>query len=146
MATEKEVKTEAAPAAPARSPKPAAPSPKAGAKEDTVKADAEKAVEVKEKTKEVSKDQLQDLKAPEGFRTHGRTFTGIVVGDKMHRTVTVQWERRHFVPKYQRYERRYTKVKAHNPDEIDAKKGDTVTIMETRPISKTKSFVVIKKH
>lgn len=80
------------------------------------------------------------------FRTHGRTFTGIVVSDKMHRTVTVEWARRHYVPKYQRYERRYSKVKAHNPDEIDAKVGDKVTIMETRPMSKTKHFIVIKKH
>jgi len=44
------------------------------------------------------------------------------------------------------YERRYSKVKAHNPDEIDAKVGDVVTIMETRPISKTKNFIVIKKN
>jgi len=81
-----------------------------------------------------------------GFRTHGRTFTGIVVSDRMARTVTVAWERRHYVPKYQRYERRYSKVKAHNPPEIDAKTGEKVTIKETRPISKTKHFIVIKKH
>lgn len=81
-----------------------------------------------------------------GLGTRGRTFMGRVVSDRMARTVTVEWERRHFVPKYQRYERRYSKVKAHNPDEIDAKMGDTVTIMETRPISKTKHFIIIKKH
>ncbi len=89
------------------------------------------------------------MKAAEAKRilpTHGRTFTGVVVSDKMSRTVTVAWERRHYVPKYQRYERRYSTVKAHNPDAIDAKAGDTVTIMETRPISKTKSFIIIKKH
>ena len=115
----KKAAPKAAPAAPTPSPKPAAPSPKTGAKE----------------------------KAENGqFRTHGRTFVGTVVSDKMHRTVVVEWERRHYVPKYQRYQRRYSKVAAHNPDEIDAKKGDKVTIMETRPISKTKSFVVIKKH
>jgi len=78
------------------------------------------------------------------LRTHGRTFTGTVVSDKMRRTVTVEWERRIYVPKYQRYERRFSKLKAHNPDELDAKLGDTVTIKETRPLSKTKSFVVIK--
>lgn len=78
-------------------------------------------------------------------RTHGRVFTGEVVSDKMHRTVTVKWERRHYVPKYQRYERRFSKVKAHNPDEIDAKTGDKVEIMETRPLSKTKNFIVIRK-
>ncbi len=79
-------------------------------------------------------------------RTHGRTFTGIVRSDRMHRTVTVEWERRHYVPKFQRYERRFSQVKAHNPDEIDAKAGDRVTVMETRPISKTKHFIIIKKH
>jgi len=78
------------------------------------------------------------------FRTRGRTFEGIVVSDKMHRTVTVEWERRRKVAKYERYERRRSKVKAHNPDEINAKKGDLVRIMETRPISKTKNFIVIE--
>ncbi|MCF7866552.1 30S ribosomal protein S17, partial [Candidatus Woesearchaeota archaeon] len=58
--------------------------------------------------------------------------------------VTVEWERRKYIPKYERYEKRRTKVKAHNPEEIDAKVGDKVIIAETRPISKTKNFVVIK--
>lgn len=72
----------------------------------------------------------------------GRTFTGIVVSDKMSKTVTVSWERRKYIPKYERYEKRRTKVKAHNPEEINAKKGDKVIIRETRPISKTKNFIV----
>jgi|GEM_PF-1127984 len=99
------------------------------------------------RAKSAKEDAMRETRTtPNGFRTHGRTFTGKVVSDKMRRTVTVEWERRTYVPKYQRYERRYSKIKAHNPDEIDAKVGDTVVIMETRPISKTKSFVVIKKH
>lgn len=92
----------------------------------------------------------KETKAPKAagarFPAHGRTYTGIVVSDRMTRTVTVAWERRYYVPKYQRYERRYSKVKAHNPDEVDAKMGDKVTIMETRPISKTKNFTVIRKE
>lgn len=96
-------------------------------------------------TKAQSTPAVAQRPAAERFRTHGRTFTGIVVSDKMSKTVTVAWERRYYVPKYQRYERRYSKVKAHNPAEIDAKTGDKVTIMETRPISKTKNFIVIKK-
>jgi small subunit ribosomal protein S17 len=79
----------------------------------------------------------------------GRTFTGLVTSDKMSKTVTVEWERRKYLPKYERYQKRRTKVKAHNPENINAEKGDTVTIMETRPISKTKNFIVIeitKKH
>ena len=103
--------------------------------------------EMKEAPKTAAKPAAKPAPVENGeFRTHGRTFVGTVVSDKMHRTVVVEWERRHYVPKYQRYERRYSKVAAHNPDEIDAKKGDKVTIMETRPISKTKSFIVIKKN
>jgi ribosomal protein S17 len=44
------------------------------------------------------------------FSTRGRTFTGIVVGDKMSKTVTVEWTRRSYIPKYERYERRRTRV------------------------------------
>jgi small subunit ribosomal protein S17 len=78
--------------------------------------------------------------------TRGRTFTGIITSDKMSKTVTVEWNRRHYLPKYERYEKRRTKVKAHNPDNIDAQVGDKVTIMETKPLSKTKHFIIIKKH
>ncbi|MFA6073533.1 MAG: 30S ribosomal protein S17 [Candidatus Woesearchaeota archaeon] len=76
--------------------------------------------------------------------TRGRIFTGIVTSDKMSKTVTVEWARRKYIPKYERYQKRRTKVKAHNSPEINAEKGDTVEIMETRPISKTKNFTVIK--
>ncbi len=75
--------------------------------------------------------------------TRGRRFTGTVVSNKMAKTVTVEWERRKFIPKYQRYERRRTRVKAH--DELGVKVGDTVEIAETRPISKTKNFLVMRK-
>lgn len=75
--------------------------------------------------------------------TRGRSFVGRVVSDRMAKTVTVEWERRRYVPKYQRYEKRRTRVKAH--DETGAKIGDIVEIRETRPISKTKNFLVIRK-
>lgn len=75
--------------------------------------------------------------------TRGRTFVGKVISDRMAKTVTVEWERRRYVPKYQRYEKRRTRVKAH--DEIGARTGDLVEIRETRPLSKTKNFLVIRK-
>lgn len=81
--------------------------------------------------------------------TRGRTFTGVVISDKMSKTVTVEWARRKYIPKYERYQKRKTKVKAHNPESINAEKGDEVIIQETRPISKTKNFIVtsiVKKH
>lgn len=74
----------------------------------------------------------------------GRTFKGTVTSDKMASTVSVEWERSKYVPKYERYEKRRSRVKAHNPDSIGAKKGDYVEIKETRPISKTKSFIITK--
>lgn len=75
---------------------------------------------------------------------HGRKFVGIVISDKMHKTVTVEWERTKYIKKYERYERRRSRVKAHNPENINAKQGQKVVIMETRPLSKTKNFIVIE--
>ena len=78
------------------------------------------------------------------LRIRGRAFVGEVISDKMSKTVTVQWDRQFYLPKYERYERRRSKVKAHNPECINAKKGDIVKIVECRPISKTKHFVVVE--
>lgn len=69
---------------------------------------------------------------------------GVVVSSKPHRTVIVQKDYLHFVPKYERYERRRSRIAAHNPECIDAKEGDKVVIGETRPLSKTKHFVVLQ--
>ncbi|MEM2874930.1 MAG: 30S ribosomal protein S17 [Candidatus Hadarchaeales archaeon] len=77
--------------------------------------------------------------------TRGRALEGVVVSDRMGKTVTVQLERMHYVPKYERYERRTSKIHAHNPPCISAKIGDRVKIMECRKLSRTKSFVVTEK-
>ncbi len=75
----------------------------------------------------------------------GRSLTGTVISARMHRTVKVEIDRRHYVQKYERYEKRWTKLLVHNPPSVNAKVGDTVRIMETRPISKTKHFVVVER-
>jgi len=75
----------------------------------------------------------------------GRTFIGVVVSSKSQKTATVEWVRKQYVPKYERYEKKRTKIQVHNPESIDAKEGDKVKIMECRPISKTKHFVIIEK-
>ncbi|MCD6114219.1 MAG: 30S ribosomal protein S17 [Thermoprotei archaeon] len=74
----------------------------------------------------------------------GIVLEGVVVSDKMDKTVVVEREYLHYVRKFRRYERRRSKIHAHNPPCINAKKGDRVLIAETRPISKTVSFVVVK--
>lgn len=98
------------------------------------------------KKEETQTQDSQQAGKVDGYSTRGKTFTGKVIADKMSRTVVVEWERKHFVSKYQRYEKRRTKVKAHNPEDINAKTGDLVTIAQTRPISKTKNFIVVKIH
>ncbi len=80
----------------------------------------------------------------DGIRLHGKEFVGKVISDKMQKTVVVEWERRRLVRKFERYERRFSRVYAHNPGAISAKIGDTVRVKETRPLSKTKHFVVVE--
>lgn len=72
----------------------------------------------------------------------GRTFTGVVVSVNPHKTAVIEWEWWSAVPKYERYAKKRTRVSAHNPECINAAKGDKVTIKECRPLSKTKKFVI----
>ena len=68
-----------------------------------------------------------------------RTITGKVVSDKMDKTITVLVERRVKHQLYGKYITRSTKLHAH--DENNAcNEGDTVAIVESRPISKTKTW------
>jgi small subunit ribosomal protein S17 len=71
--------------------------------------------------------------------------TGIVVSTKRSKTITIQKEVIRKVPKYERYMRSRRKISAHLPPCISVKEGDCVQIAGCRPLSKTKSFVVIKK-
>jgi small subunit ribosomal protein S17 len=76
-------------------------------------------------------------------RASRKTRTGIVVSDKMEKTVVVSIERRVQHPVYGKMVRRNKRFKAH--DEMnEAKTGDTVRIMETRPMSKDKRWRVVE--
>jgi small subunit ribosomal protein S17 len=68
-------------------------------------------------------------------RSQRKTRTGTVASDKMTKTVTVLLERRFAHPVYGKQITRSKAVKARN--EVGAKAGDTVRIMETRPLAKT---------
>jgi len=78
------------------------------------------------------------------LKCRGRTFIGTIVSSKMQKTVIIEWEWRHYLKKYERYEQRRSRVKAHNPTCINAKEGQIVKIIECRPLSKTKNFVIIE--
>ena len=70
-----------------------------------------------------------------------RTLVGRVVSDKMEKTVTVLVERKVKHPMYGKVMVRSKKYHAHN-DGDSAKAGDLVEIVETRPVSRTKSWAV----
>ncbi|MBI3145304.1 MAG: 30S ribosomal protein S17 [Pseudogulbenkiania sp.] len=70
-----------------------------------------------------------------------RTLTGKVVSDKMDKTVTVLVERKVKHPIYGKIIRRSKKFHAHDENN-EFRAGDTVVISESRPLSKTKSWVV----
>jgi small subunit ribosomal protein S17 len=70
-----------------------------------------------------------------------RTLVGRVVSDKMDKTVTVRVERRVKHPVYGKYVVRTTKYHAHD-ETNQVNEGDLVEIAETRPISKTKTWIV----
>ncbi|KAF5086746.1 Ribosomal protein S17 [anaerobic digester metagenome] len=74
----------------------------------------------------------------------GQIFEGIVTSDKAERTITVERSFYKFIRKYERYEKRKSKITAHKPDCIEVKVGDAVKIAECRPLSKTKHFVVVE--
>ena len=74
----------------------------------------------------------------------GHVMDGQVVSTKMERSARVEREYLWYVPKYERYEKRTSSYNVHAPPCLGLQVGDRVKIMECRPISKTKSFVVIE--
>jgi len=97
-----------------------------------------------------------DVKAPEkacndpncpfhgSLPVRGQVFDCKVVSDKMESTVVVLREFEKRDTKFERFEKRRSKIHAHNPPCIDAKAGDSVKIAECRPLSKTKAYVVVE--
>jgi small subunit ribosomal protein S17 len=87
--------------------------------------------------------ETQQQNAQSVSRASRKTRVGLVVSDKMEKTVVVSIERRVQHPVYGKMVRRTKRFKAH--DEMnEAKAGDTVRIMETRPMSKDKRWRVVE--
>ena len=80
-------------------------------------------------------------------RIRGKITQGVVVSKKSRNTVIIRMDYVQFVKKYQRYERRNSRLARHLPEclrtEVDI--GDTVRVGESRKISKTKAFIVLNK-
>lgn len=77
------------------------------------------------------------------FEMHGRTLRGTVTSDKMEKTIVVEVTRLVQHPIVEKYIRRSTVVKAHD-EKREAKEGDEVEVIECRPLSKTKRFLLAR--
>ena len=75
----------------------------------------------------------------------GQIITGVVLSTKMQKSIIVKREYMHYIPKFERYEKRTSKYNAHCPPCLKVKVGDRVRIAECRPLNKTVSFVTIEK-
>ena len=72
-----------------------------------------------------------------------RRLTGVVVSDKMEKTIVVNVERSIRHPLYKKVLRRSKRYQAHD-DTVTAKQGDTVEIIETKPISANKRWALVQ--
>jgi small subunit ribosomal protein S17 len=84
----------------------------------------------------VSAEQTPEKKRP-------RALTGRVVSNKMQKTIAVEIERLIKHPTYGKYIRRTTKLLAHD-EKSEAKEGDLVSISPCRPLSRRKSYALVK--
>ena len=78
--------------------------------------------------------------------SRGRIFEGVVI-KKLHKRVTIEFERMVFVKKYERYKKSKTKIHARLPDGMKdtINIGDYIRVRECRPLSKILHFIVVEK-
>lgn len=72
-----------------------------------------------------------------------RTIKGVVISDKMDKTIVVKAERLVKHPVFHKYVRKHVKYKAHD-EQNECKTGDTVVIIEARPLSKEKRWRMLE--
>ncbi len=96
--------------------------------------------EKKEEKKEIPA-QREAEKLVEDKKRYAKTRVGMVVSDKMTKTVVVEVMRLMQHPRFKKYIKRHKKYKAHDEKGV-AKVGDKVMIRETKPLSKTKRWTV----
>ena len=86
-------------------------------------------------------EQQQEAGSVESVRRRRQTKIGIVVSNKMQKTIVVEVERLVMHPLYQKYLRRRSRFMAHD-EKNECKVGDRVQVQETRPLSRHKRWIV----
>ena len=84
-----------------------------------------------------------DTNAVEKTKGYNKTYTGVVVSDKMDKTIVVKVSTRKLHKLYKKYLARSKKIKAHD-EKNEANIGDTVRVIESRPISKDKCWRLVE--
>ena len=83
------------------------------------------------------------MEQPVATRTTRKERIGVVVSDKMNKSIVVAIQRQIKHPIYGKFIKKTTKLMAHD-EKDEANKGDTVRIMETRPLSKNKRWRLVE--
>lgn len=96
---------------------------------------------------EAPKEKCESADCPfhGNLKIRGRMLKGKVVSLDAENTAVIERRYLYFVPKYERYERRKTRMSVHKPKCIKLTEGEEVMVAECRPVSKTKRFVVLGK-
>jgi small subunit ribosomal protein S17 len=95
--------------------------------------------------KRANDSQFHDPKCPftRGLVVKNEILKGTVIKKDISKSATIEWHRPYYVPKYERYEMRRSRLRVHNPPCLDAQIGSKVVVARTRPLSKTKHHVII---
>mmetsp|Transcript_38632 Transcript_38632/g.27965 ORF Transcript_38632/g.27965 Transcript_38632/m.27965 type:complete len:164 (+) Transcript_38632:34-525(+) len=91
-------------------------------------------------------DSYVDKKCPftGNVSIRGRILKGMVVSNKMKRTIVVRRDYLQYIPKYRRFEKRHKRISVHcSPCFVNVSEGDIVTVGQCRPLAKTVKFNVI---
>jgi len=75
----------------------------------------------------------------------GKSIEGVVIRKKSSKTAVIQMKKIRYIRKYERYMKKTVKLPVHCPECMNIEIGDVVLVGETRKLSKTKSFVILKK-
>lgn len=96
----------------------------------------------------VTNEVCNDVHCPfhSNFKIHGTVLVGKVIKLSSAKTIQIEIPKLSFIQKYERYEKKRIRIHSHLPPCVKVKVGDMVKVMECRPISKTKNFVVIKNE
>ena len=91
--------------------------------------------------------ECEDVNCPfhGNLSVRGQVLEGVVSSNKMDKTIVVERQYAEKVPKFERYERRTSRIMAHKPPCIEVEEGDRVKIAECRKMAKQKSFVVLER-